>query len=152
MFETILVLLDGSSKGEEAVPVADAEARAHNATLVLLRVVAYAEAPAAIPSHGRRPWTEPPADDVRVAAEDVAARYLAGVRERFQLGSRVETVVRCGDPYGRIVEEIRHHPRALVVMTSQSTAARPISHYSEIARRLLSSGAATILAVSPGAH
>lgn len=39
MFRKILVPLDGSSLAEKALPFAEEEARAHRASLVLLRVV-----------------------------------------------------------------------------------------------------------------
>jgi nucleotide-binding universal stress UspA family protein len=108
MFTKILVPLDGSAMAEEALPMAVGLARAHGATLLLLRA---AEA-------STFPGVDPTEAQVKVTTE--ADGYLGAVSARLAADgiASVETSVWYGAPAYGIVEGARVAKADLIVMTT----------------------------------
>src|SRR5687767_3226173 len=104
MFDTVLVLLDGTPAAEAAIPFGVDEATRHGSGLVLLRVIPRPELPlrSRVPHGGPAParseWDGP----VLAEEEREVRRYLAGVVERFALAPGTETVCAVGEPYPRL--------------------------------------------------
>ena len=97
MFRKILVPLDGSSLAEKALPVAEEEAEAHGASLVLLRVVH--------PNFFDVPFSKAEQTLIEKYKEQ-AEKYLAMVAERVwnEALLNVNTIVSEGDPAKAILE------------------------------------------------
>lgn len=148
MFDTIIVPLDGSPHAEAAVPYALAEARQHDAALVLLRIIPRPEPCLGVANRGGPPPLIPtwPRAEL-LAAEGEAIRYLEDVRRRFGLGGRAEMVVAAGDPLRRLLAEVRQHRRPLVVLTTGDPGVAPAPYLSRIVRCLLAAGTVPVLAV-----
>ena len=151
MFRTVIVPLNGSESAEAAIPYAVDQATRYGATLVLMQPVARPECWPAFPQRGG-PARQPPvwpADEL--AAEERRARaYLAGVAGRYRLAIGTEAVVPIGDPYLRLVAEIRRRPTPLVVVAAGG-ADRWATARAELTHRLLRAGVAPILAVQEDA-
>jgi nucleotide-binding universal stress UspA family protein len=148
MFETVIVPLDGTQHAEVALPYAIAEARFHGAGLVLLRIIARPEPCLGVINHGGPlpavPWWPP---HELTAAEAQAGSYLRDVVCRYELGHATQLVTAVGEPYHRLQEEVRRHPRPLVVMTTGDPAESPPPYLSDVAHQLLASGEVLVLAV-----
>jgi nucleotide-binding universal stress UspA family protein len=112
MFRHILVPLDGSTRAEQALPLAARIAHFSDGTITLLRIVIpplYVDAPSPQPV----PY--------EVMAEDIATAkdYLTHVLAAESLqGVRVNTEVRAGMPAQEIVEFAQAQPMDLIVMCS----------------------------------
>ncbi len=111
MFRKILVPLDGSSLAEKALPFAEEEARAHRASLVLLRVVH--------PNFFDKPFSKAEQTLIEKYKEQ-AESYLAMVAERVWNGALVEvrTEVCEGDPAKVILEVAEAQQCDLIAMTT----------------------------------
>jgi len=148
MFETVIVPLNGSPHAEAAVPYAMDEAREHGAALVLVRVIPRPEPCLGLVKRGGPLPLVPTWSQAELrAAEGEAIRYLHDVRYRFGLGGRAQMVVAVGEPVRRLLAEIRRHPRPLVVLTTGDPDECAAPYLSELARRLLATGVAPVLAV-----
>lgn len=146
----ILVPLDGSPFGEEALPSAAAITRTLHAALVLVRV---ARAPGRLLSgpFGLLLAATEPDEDERVA--DVE-RHLHGVRQRFAALApqvAVRAAVRVGDPLAAIVTAERDHAAALVVMATHGRGGLGHALLGSIAEGVLRAGAVPVLFVRPRA-
>jgi nucleotide-binding universal stress UspA family protein len=115
----LLVPLDGSAFGEEALPVAESLADALGGELVLLRAVVRPDAPFA------PDWiVEPLLRQELEAATVEAERYLQRLAERYaQAGRTVHIDVRVGQPGLEAEADVidkagREHGAALAVMTT----------------------------------
>jgi nucleotide-binding universal stress UspA family protein len=138
MFGTVLVPLDGSLEAEGAIPYAVDEATRRDCRLVLLRVVPRPELADVRGRHGGPSYAGRPAPHFEAgAAIEAALDYLRDVIRRHGLAAETETVVPTGNPQTRLEVEIARRARPLVVLAGDD----------ETARRLMSSGTATILCV-----
>jgi nucleotide-binding universal stress UspA family protein len=150
MFTTILVPLDGSPEAEVALPYAVAEARAHQARLALIRVVARPEACVRGGQRGGpRPWQPDWCDErVETAVADARA-YLRGLVEQHRLppGTAIEVAV--GDPVNQISRAAAARQGCLVVMTTGKRDVPPGYLRSRCFQRLSARGTVPILAVAP---
>lgn len=165
MFATILVPLDGQTPAETAVPYAVAQARAHQARLILMHVVARPEPCGPAGQRGgpvpRQPdWC---ADQLENATAEARA-YLSDVVARHALPSTTTLHVATGDPAARIRDKAAQHPNCLLVMTTGDLAARETelsaslrstssrARLSNVFLRLSAGGHAPILSVNPAAR
>ena len=111
MFRKILVPLDGSSLAEKALPVAEEEAKAHGASIVLLQVVH--------PKFFDKPFSK--AEKTLIGKyKEQANKYLAIVVERVWNEALVEarTEVCEGDPAKVILEVAEAQQCDLIAMTT----------------------------------
>jgi nucleotide-binding universal stress UspA family protein len=91
MFKRILVPLDGSDNAEKVLPTVIREAGYHNATVVLLRVIA--------PLRQSLMASPSVIDKAFVQLAEIAKDYLEGIGERLQKeGLEVEVIVEQGYP------------------------------------------------------
>lgn len=136
-FATLVAPLDGSTAAERALPLAVHVARLERAPLVLVRVVPFPEPPAAAPSHGSSLIcaADRPQEIADACVE--ASAYLDRIAERCG-GAEVRRSVLTGDPFTRIVAEIAHWPRPLVVLSAHAANAPSTGDRSELARRIAS--------------
>jgi nucleotide-binding universal stress UspA family protein len=165
MYDTILVPLDGGTPAETAIPYAMAEARVHQARLVLMHVVAR---PEPCGPSGRRGGPAPRnpdwcADQFETAITR-AHDYLRDVIVRHALPATTTLHVTAGDPATHIRDEATQHPNCLLVMTTGDLAARQaelsrslrstssIAQLSNVFQRLSAHGATPILSVNPTAR
>lgn len=96
MFKRILVPLDGSDVAEKVLPLVAGEARDHEATVVLLRVVPPLR-------HGLM-MVPAVLEDVNVQARQLATDYLEDVAAQLRSdGLEVQTEVQFGPPAERIL-------------------------------------------------
>ena len=146
---TVIVALDGTPAAEVALPVAAAEARAHGATLVLVRIVPQPFSPMTRPQHGPTPPVDGLDDGMLEETRQEARNYLEEAGRRLAADLKAEVVCESGDPFTGILAEVRRHPAPMLVMTSHATAARPLGPHSELARRLLTEGLSPTLLVPP---
>ena len=157
MFEQILVPLDGSDRGERALPVAARLAEATGATLHLVRVV---EPPAVSTAALYAPVNV--YDDLMAAERGEAAAYLGRVTahlNRLRAGADTgegERAVRIAHPTGDVAATLLDYERDvgidLVVMCSHGRSGLARFVLGSVAERLLRHGAApTLLAAAWGA-
>lgn len=117
MQKTVLVPLDGSELGEASLPWAVKLAQDRGLTLTLCRVADY-------PHFGTGSWPEEAMDfetydQVVVAEQEEAERYLTGVRKRLaDTGLTVESVVRHGSPSVVLLDLADELAAALIVIAS----------------------------------
>jgi hypothetical protein len=106
--------------------------------LVLLRVVPRPEFADVRGRHGGPSYAGRPSPQFEAgAATEAALDYLRDVIRRYGLAAETETVVPTGNPQTRLEVEITRRARPLVVLAGDD----------ETARRLMSSGTATVLCV-----
>jgi len=114
MFRRILVPLDGSTRAEQALPVAARLAQVSGGIVVLLRVVN--------PLSEQAPYYPSDSEIIRAmieAEEDTALNYLDNVTQMSLLtGVQTETSVMFGQPTTIILSEMDAHRIDLIVMCS----------------------------------
>ncbi len=153
MFEQILVPLDGSDRGERALPVAARLAEATGATLHLVRVV---EPPAVSTSALYAPINV--FDDLIAAEHGEAAAYLsraAAYLDQLRAGADTgggERAVRIAHPTGDVAATLLDYERDagidLVVLCSHGRSGLARFVLGSVAERLLRHGAAPTLLVA----
>jgi nucleotide-binding universal stress UspA family protein len=163
MFDTILVPLDGRGPAETALPYALAEARAHQADLVLIHVIVRPEVGGPTGQRGGPTPREPDwCDDQLETATSDAHAYLRDVVNRHALPATTTLRVTAGDPVHRISDEASEHPNCLLVMTTGNLAPRPElsgslrstssrATLSNVFQRLSAQGTTPILSINPAA-
>ncbi len=111
MFRKILVPLDGSSLAEKALPVAEEEAKAHGASIMLLRVVH--------PNFFDKPFSKAEKTLIEKYKEQ-ANKYLAIVAERVrnEAAVNVRAEVCEGEPAKVILEIAEAQECDLIAMTT----------------------------------
>ncbi len=111
MFRKILVPLDGSSLAEKALPVAEEEAKAHGASIMLLRVVH--------PNFFDKPFSKAEKTLIEKYKEQ-ANKYLAIVAERVrnEAAVNVRAEVGEGDPAKVILDVAEVQKCSLIAMTT----------------------------------
>ena len=111
MFRKILVPLDGSSLAEKALPVAEEEAKAHGASIMLLRVVH--------PNFFDKPFSKAEKTLIEKYKEQ-ANKYLAIVAERVRNEAAVNVRVEVceGEPAKVILEIAEAQECDLIAMTT----------------------------------
>ena len=111
MFRKILVPLDGSSLAEKALPVAEEEAKAYGASIVLLRVVH--------PNFFDKPFSKAEKTLIEKYKEQ-ANKYLAMVAERVrnEAAVNVRAEVGEGDPAKVILDVAEVQKSSLIAMTT----------------------------------
>jgi len=148
MFRQILVPLDGSDRGERALPVAVRLAEATDATLHLVRVV---EPPAVSTAALYAPVNV--YDDLMTAERGEAAAYLGRLRAGVDTGGG-ERAVRLAHPTGDVAATLLDYERDagidLVVVCSHGRGGVARFVLGSVAERLLRHGAAPTLLVSAG--
>jgi len=114
MFRHILVPLDGSSRAEQALPVAAQVARATGGTVTLLQVVT---AVYKIPFYGLDASYIPP--DIIESNLARARDYLDGLRQHGDLaGVTIQTQAVLGDPASVITDDAAKQPTDLIILSS----------------------------------
>lgn len=164
MFDTILVPLDGRGPAEIALPFALAEARAHQADLVLIHVIARPEVcDPAVRRGGPAPRVPDWCDDQLETAISEAHEYLREVVNRHGLPATTTLRVTVGDPATRIGAEATQHPNCLLVMTTGNLNPRPDlpqslrstssrATLSNVFQRLSAQGPTPILSINPATY
>ena len=111
MFRKILVPLDGSSLAEEALPVAEEEAKAHGASILLLRVVH--------PNTFDKPFSKAEQTLIEKFKEQ-AGKYLAIVAKRVRNKVLAEAKVEvCEGEPGKVILEVAEAQECdIIVMTT----------------------------------
>jgi nucleotide-binding universal stress UspA family protein len=146
----VLVALDGSPFGEEALPPALAIAQALHAALTLVRVAPPPERLLSGTLGLLLAATEPDQDECVAEAE----RYLDGVRRQiaslapFQI---VQTEVRVGDPQRAIVDAERDRGATTVVMATHGRSGWGHVLLGSVAEGVLRAGTVPVLFVRPRA-
>lgn len=137
-FRTIIAPLDGSGAAERVAPLAVHVARVEQAALVFVRVIPFPEPPVGSPSHGSSLMclADPP-PEIEDACRN-ATEYLEDVSAAYDGSLDVHRVVLTGDPFTRIVAEIRRWPRPLVLLSAHAANAPSAGDRSELARRIAS--------------
>ena len=112
MFRRILVPLDGSERAEQVLDFASLEARAHDGTLILMRVIP--------PLRHTLMVTPALMEDLVHHANEIATDYLDGVAERLETeGIRVEKELHTGLPAQRILEFAENEGCDLIIIGSR---------------------------------
>ena len=115
MIRRILLTLDGSANAEQAIPLAENQARTFNAELHLLRVVRplAGSQQAGMASVSVMESVE---KDLHNLAED----YLEGIaRGLSSEGLEVQTAVRYGLPYNEIIQYAKSSRMDLIIMATR---------------------------------
>src|SRR5581483_10854271 len=139
MPKLILVPLDGSPLGEQALPYAETLARASGARVVLVRAIRVSAFPGVDTT------------DAQVRAEQEAAEYLAVVAARLDAaGIAVETATPYGEAAAEILEEIGLRGADLVVMATRGRSGLVRLVHPGIAERVLVESRVPVLLVREG--
>lgn len=110
MYKKILVPLDGSALAEKVLTFAEEEAKAHGASLVLLRVVQL--------MFMEEPFSEAEQEAIQMS-KDRAGEYLQEVAERLKKdGVDVKVDVAFGDPANVILNVAEAEKVDLIAMTT----------------------------------
>lgn len=137
MFQHILVPLDGSSRAEQALPVAAQVARASGGTVTLLQVVVAAYN---VPFYGLETSYLPP--DIIESNLASAREYLEGLRQRSDLADVVvQTQAVLGNPAAVITDDAAKQPTDLIILSSHG--------YTGVKRWILGSIASKVARHSP---
>jgi nucleotide-binding universal stress UspA family protein len=143
MFQRILVPLDGSTRAEQALPVAARLAHASNGTIVLLQVVNF---PNQFASYiGLEPLTMQTVIDTQL---EEAKNYLENLTHSNDLSNvHTETAVLVGQPAVHILSVVDTHTIDLLVMSSHGytgmtrwvlgSVAEKVAHHSPVPVLLL---------------
>ena len=145
--EDILAPLDGSAAAEAALPPAAALARAFQARLHLVRVVATAGTLAG----KRAPATTllPSATRLLLEVEhDEADKYLDGLAQRLRAdGVTVTTEVRRGDTTAQLSADDTEHQFGLIVITTHGRAGLPARLSGSVVARFVGKTTAPMLLI-----
>jgi nucleotide-binding universal stress UspA family protein len=147
MFERILVPLDGSSRAEQAVPVAARIAHASDGTVILAQVAT---------SHtdfqaGRRETAETYSDDVVEEFRALATNYLDTVSKAPELvGVKTETQVEYGDVALSILAAVEALGVDLIVMSSHGYTGLKRWVLGSVAHKIIPHSAVPVLVLRDG--
>lgn len=133
MFQRILVPLDGSERGETALPVAEAIARATGGSLVLVRVVPLPRDTAFSTMEPFALVQEEPATEHQAAAEYLARQQRALEHE----GRVVQTRLLVGIPAQHVLSCIETEDIDLVVMCSRGETGLKRWAFGSVAQKVL---------------
>jgi nucleotide-binding universal stress UspA family protein len=130
MFKRILVPLDGSEVAEGVLPFVKAEASAHGATVVIMRVVApfrstLMMSPALL---------EQASAQILPMIESYLEETAAGLRDE---GFTVETVLKHGPPAERIIQYAESEGVDLIVIASRGETGTPRWRFGAIANKIV---------------
>lgn len=155
-WNAVVVPLDGSELSEKAIPPARELARRFEAPVFLITVPEIVEpAFAAYPDFEARLAGMLPAEDLdamREAVREEAAAYLEKTAHAFrEAGVRVEREVGEGRPAEAIVESLRRHPGALLVMATHGRRGLSRWAFGSVADSVLQSIERAALLVPAGA-
>lgn len=143
-YQRILVPLDGSTRGESVLPIAQRIAAAEGAELVLVHIVADPDVLSLGPPDGEGIELER-----RLVAhnERVARAYLERIRARLrQDGAAVSVrIVREGNVCTRLEELIRAEAADFVVMSAHGATARPDTPVGSVTEHALAHTAVPLL-------
>lgn len=146
MFQRIGVLLDGSARAEQALPVAARLARASASTVVLLHVVN--------PRSDLAPYypSDPEVVQEMVHDETVAARnYLESVTRKSLLADvRIEVAVLCGQPASRIFSEVDANRIDLIIMCTHSYSGMKRWMLGSLVEKIVNQASAPVLVLREG--
>ena len=146
MQKTVLVPLDGSEVSETSLPWAVKLAHDRGLTLTLCRVADY-------PHFGAGSWPEEAMDfetydQVLVAEQEEAERYLNGVRKRLaETGLTVGTVVRHGSPSVALLDLADELSAAVIVIASHGRGGFKRFMLASVAMQLVSHTAVPVFLV-----
>lgn len=143
-YRRILVPLDGSTRAESVLPIAQRIAAAEGAEIVLVHVVADPDVLRLGPPDGEGAELE---RQLVAHNERVAGAYLERIRARLrQDGTGVSVrIVREGDVCTRLEELIRGEAADLVVMSAHGAAARPDKPVGSVTEYTLAHAAVPLL-------
>ncbi|MBC8503640.1 MAG: universal stress protein, partial [Chloroflexi bacterium] len=111
MFKRILVPLDGSETAEIVLPFVITEARLHNATVLVLRVVA--------PLRQSLMASPGAVENAYRGIEKLAEDYLETISAKTMAeGLEIETIVKMGKPAVQIIEVARKHECDLIAVST----------------------------------
>ncbi|MDQ2784942.1 MAG: universal stress protein [Chloroflexota bacterium] len=143
MFRHILVPLDGSHLAATALPYALTLARASDARISLLAVVA------SPPAHAGLPSTAAQESDERHVTESTA--YLESVAIAMRAdGFAVTTVVRHGNPASEILAASEDEECSLIVISTHGRTGLERLHMGSVAQHVLRHAIIPTLVVRPG--
>ncbi|HET9016236.1 MAG TPA: universal stress protein [Thermomicrobiaceae bacterium] len=145
----LLVPLDGSALAEDALPIAQALARAFGAELHLARV---AETTRLFMLTGTTdaPVPDNVMEELVAGLEDDASAYLAGVIERLaSAGVAVRAAVLSGVPVDALLTYVDRHAIELVVLATHGRGGFNRLVLGSVAERVLLQGHTPILVVPP---
>ena len=109
MYCRILVPLDGSETAEKVLPFVEEEARLHEATVVLIRVVA--------PLRSSLMMVPALVDQAVAQATEITRRYLDDIAAQLQTkGLEVEIVLEQGPPAQKIIEVAENSGCDLIII------------------------------------
>jgi nucleotide-binding universal stress UspA family protein/predicted transcriptional regulator len=137
VLKTLLVPLDGSEVSEASLPWAIELARERGLSLTLARIADY-------PHVGAGAWPEEAMNDetydqVLVAEQEEAERYLNGVRKRLaETGLRIETIVGHGSPFVALLDLVDELSAAAIVVASHGRSGFKRSVLGSVAMQLVS--------------
>jgi nucleotide-binding universal stress UspA family protein len=137
----ILLPLDGSAEGEEALPVATWIAGLTDAELDIVRALSLTPV-AYDPGMGVY------SSDLIDSMEDAVRSYLADVNKRLD-GNKVTTEMRVGSPGEMLFQHLEERPADLVVMTSHGRSGVRRAALGSVTDRLLH-GPAPVLVIRAG--
>lgn len=142
MYSAILVTLDGSQSSAAAIPHALEMARAFDARVVLLRVLA--DVP------GDDDWTQREHD----ARQAQAYGYLDSLKKSLTgQGVAIETVTANGDPATVILATARGLGQSLIVLSAYGrTRGKSHGDVGQVARRILQEAEGPVMLVRPDAQ
>jgi nucleotide-binding universal stress UspA family protein len=158
MFHRILVPLDGSSRAEQALPVAARIARFSGGTVVLLRVISPS------PELGLYPAADPGTIQTINDADLVEARnYLESITSVSSLVDvRMETIVIAGRPAATTLSAVDTHHIDLIVLCSHGytgmkrwvlgSVAEKVARHASVPVLVLREGGPTLVGIPPHAE
>lgn len=131
--ERVLVPLDGSLRTESVLPTALRIARAHDAEVILVHIVAEP-----LPTALLQAADLDLARDLAARIELRAKRYLEQLRDRLPRESRIRThVMRHGDERQALLEISRQEQVDLVVLSAHGTVCNPARPFGSVTHHLL---------------
>ena len=112
MFKRILVPLDGSLVAESVLPYVKMEAKVHNATVILFRVMA--------PFRSSLMMTPALLEQAKAQVQPIIEEYLQNAANTLdEEGIKVETVIQEGVPAERIIEYAESTGIDLIIIGSR---------------------------------
>ena len=136
--DVIIVPVDGSELGEGALPAAGLLAGKLSKPIILLTIVDIQTA------------TVPPMDEELIKRESEASTYLADLRRKIPPAVQATDLVRRGPVVKTLLEEMRQHENALVVMSSHGAEGFRSYRVGRVSDEVLVDAPAPVLLVGPG--
>lgn len=129
-FKKILVPLDGSETAEQVIPFVISEARAHGASVLLLRAIA--------PLRRSLSASPPIIRQVFDQLNSIAADYLERITETIQSeGIEVESIIERGFPAQTIIEVAQEKECDLIILGSHGETNAPQWRFGSVANKVL---------------